>query len=297
MDKLLETFCFVDDVCLAVDASLARYNTQLPANPRGPKPKLTTSEIVFILILFHQSSYRTFKAFYNEHVRAHMQAEFPHLVSYTRFVALQANVLLHLWTVLQALIGQSQQTGISFIDSTPLRVCHNKRAAQHKVFKGLAKKGKTSMGWFFGFKLHVCINDKGELLSFWLTQGNEHDTKSVERLTQGLTGKLYGDKGYISKDLTSQLAERGLQLITKLRKNMKPKLIQAYDALMLRKRAVVESVIDQLKNISQVEHSRYRSPASLVLNVFAALTAYCLQPKKPCVNLDIPAPCQDILVF
>lgn len=292
MDTLLKTFCFVDDICQAYDKNIASSNL-FPRKKRGVKPKMSNSEIVCIILHFHQSGYRTFKGFYLKHVRKHLTIEFPKLLSYQRFVARMPDTLMYFWAILS--VQQGEQTGIAFVDSTRLEACKIQREKQHKVFKGLARKGKSSMGWFYGFKLHICINDCGEILSFWLTKGNEHDTKCVDRLTQGITGKLFGDKGYISKELTAKLAERNLELITPLRKNMKERLISSYNAALLKKRGLVETVIDQLKNISQIEHSRHRSPANFIINIFAGLAAYCLLPKKPSLNIN-PNNLQDAII-
>jgi hypothetical protein len=286
MDNLLETFCLVDDLCIQVDQCLDFLGHQLEKPSRGPQAALSKSEMIVILLSYHQSSYRNFKSFYEKHVCVHMRQEFPRLISYTRFISVEPTLVYHLWWVLKSLMGKP--TGVAFIDSTKLEVCHIRRASGHKVFDGVAQKGKTSVGWFFGFKLHLCINECGELLSFWMTAGNEHDLSAVTKLTPGLVGKLFGDKGYISQKLTEELMEQGLQLVTRLRKNMKPKVMQACDAVMLRKRALIETVIDQLKNVSQVEHSRHRSHANFFINVLAALTAYCLQPKKPSLKVDLP---------
>ena len=176
--------------------------------------------------------------------------------------------------------------GISFVDSTPLKVCHNKRIPRHRVFEGLAERGKTSMGWFFGFKLHLVVNDRGELLSFALTPGNVDDRKPVPEMARGLFGKLFGDRGYISQKLFDQLMETGLQLITSIRRNMKGRLMLLEDKLMLRKRSIIETINDQLKNISQIEHTRHRSVDNFFVNVVAGLIAYCHKEKKPALNLS-----------
>ena len=168
--------------------------------------------------------------------------------------------------------------------TTSLKVCKNKRIARNRVFAGVAARGKTTIGWFYGFKLHLVINDQGELLGVRLTPGNCDDRKPVEQMTGGLVGKLFGDKGYISKDLFEKLFSRGLQLITTLRKNMKPKLLPLWDKLMLRKRSLIETVNDQLKNISQIEHTRHRSVSGFMVNLLAGLIGYTHQPKKPAIR-------------
>ena len=235
-----------------------------------------------ILIHFHQSHYRNFKAYYCEHVQPYLRSEFPDLVSYTRFVDFIPSALLPLCAYfLHTCLGDC--TGNSFNDSTSLEVCLNQRIASHKVFAGLAARGKTSTGWFFGFKLHLVINDRGELLNVLLTPGNVDDRKPVPKLVHTLFGKVFGDKGYISQALYELLQQTfGVQLITKLKSNPKNHLpMSVTDRISLRKRAIVESVIDQLKNISQIEHSRHRSVTSFLVNLLCGLIACARQPKKP----------------
>ena len=177
-------------------------------------------------------------------------------------------------------------TGISCVDSTSLAICDNHRIHANKVFEGFAQRGKTSIGWFYGIKLHFVINNCGELLACQLTPGNVDDRAPVPLLSQRLFGKLFADKGYISQALFELLFDTfDIQLVTGIRKNMKNRLISLHDKLILRKRAIVESVIDQLKNISQIEHTRHRSPINFFVNVIAGLIAYCQQPKKPSLNL------------
>src|SRR5215472_15619811 len=259
--------------------------TQLKAGKQRERAgQLCPSEVMTILIHFHQSHYRTFKAYYTEHVQVHLTSEFPDLVSYQRFVALIPSVLVPMLAYLQTRYGAC--TGISFIDSTSLCVCDPKRISQHRVFAVDARRGKTSMGWFFGFKLHLAVNDQGELLAYCLTPGNVDDRTPVPALAKRMRGKLFGDRGYISAPLTQLLFEQGLHLITRLRKNMKNHLMLLSDKLLVRKRAIIETIIDQLKNISQIEHSRHRSPVNFVVHLVAGLIAYSHQDKKPSLHLD-----------
>ena len=248
--------------------------------------RLHPAEILTILILFQHSGYRTFKGFYREHVQVHLRHEFPQLVSYTRFVDLMPRYLVPLAVYLQTQRGPC--TGISFIDSTSLAVCHPARIQQHHVFRVDARRGKTSVGWFYGFKLHLVVNDQGELLAFCLTPGNLDDRKPVPRLVRRLFGRLVGDKGYISAPLAEQLfLAHGLRLITKLRKNMRNILLPFAEKFLLRKRALIETIIDQLKNVCQIEHSRHRSPTHFLVHLLAGLAAYCHLPKKPSLHLDL----------
>ena len=281
--SLLELFCHVDDFWRAFSPYWKMRLLEQGTIKRNRTTGLSESEIMTVVILFHQSHYRNFKAFYTEHVQKHLRREFPKLVSYNRFVELMPRVLLPLMVYLRLCLGDC--TGISFVDSTPLAVCHNRRIERHKVFDGLAQRGKTSMGWFFGFKLHLVVNDCGEILAFHLTPGNVDDRKPVPLLSKDLFGKLFGDRGYISQSLFDELFEEGVQLITSLRKNMKNRLLPLSDKLLLRKRAIIETINDQLKNISQIEHTRHRSITNFMVNLVAGLIAYCHRPKKPSLNL------------
>ena len=142
------------------------------------------------------------------------------------------------------------------------------------------------MGWFYGFKLHLIINECGELLAAQLTPGNVDDRQPVPGLAKRLTGKLFGDKGYISAKLFETLWDQSLQLVTSIRRNMRNKLMPLMDKILLRKRSLIETVNDQLKNIAQIEHTRHRSPVNFMVNLVAALISYTHQPKKPSLRMD-----------
>ncbi len=281
--SLLELFCAVDDFLLSFEPQW-KASRLTAGKQRERAGQLCPSEVMTILIHFHQSHYRTFKAYYTQHVQVHLVKDFPHLVSYSRFVALIPQMMLPLLAYLQSRYGAC--TGISFIASTSLEVCDPKRISRHRVFAADARRGKTSMGWFFGFKLHLAVNDRGDLLACCLTPGNIDDRTPVPDMVKRLRGKLVGDRGYISAPLTQLFFEHGLHLITRLRKNMKNQLMHLSDKLLLRKRAIIECIIDQLKNISRIEHSRHRSPVNFVVHLIAGLIAYSHQDKKPGLHLD-----------
>ena len=290
MNSLVELFCAVDDFCKVFVPIWQKLMLTTGEIQRQRKRSLNISEIMTILIHFHQSHYRDFKAYYNDYVLDRLHSEFPGLVSYTRFVEFIPSVLMPLCVYLRQ-CGFGTCTGISFIDSTSLKVCRNQRIHSHKVFKGLAERGKTSTGWFFGFKLHLIFNDRGELLNLMLTPGNVDDRNPVPKMARRLFGKLFGDKGYLSQKLFEELLLTfHVQLVTGIRSNMKNALMPLMDKLLLRKRAIIETIIDQLKNISQIEHSRHRSPINFLVNLICGLIAYCHQPKKPSLGLGtLPA--------
>lgn len=173
--------------------------------------------------------------------------------------------------------------GISFLDSSKLPVCDNKRIAKHKTFKDLAQRGKSSTGWFFGFKLHIVINHLGEITALKLTSGDVHDSQVVQDLlAKKHHGIMVGDKGYLSKKLQEYLEkEHDIKLITKVRKNMKQPAYSEHEQYLLKKRGLVETVFDELKNLFQIQHTRHRSIAGFLGNLISGLIAYCLTPKKP----------------
>ena len=287
MESLVELFCHVDDFCQVFLPTMEKKVISSGVQTRHRDRSLTMSEIITILIYFHQSHSRTFKAYYLEHVLPHLHSEFPGLVSYTRFVDYIPSALIPLCAYFKTTcLGDC--TGISFIDSTSVDVCLNQRIASHKVFAGLAERGKTSTGWFFGFKLHQVINDRGELLNVTVTPANVDDRKPVPSLVRKLFGKIFGDKGYISKSLYDLLRQTiGVQLITKLKANSKNRLpMEWINRILIRKRAIGESVIDQLKNIAQIEHSRHRRVYNFMVNLMCGLIAYAHQPKKPSLDRD-----------
>jgi hypothetical protein len=283
MSRLIVMFCEIDDFCKGFEPLYTQRLLQHGQRQRQRQSGLALSEILTILVYFHCSHYRDFKHYYTEYVQAQLRPYFPALVSYSRFVELIPRALVPLCCYLNTRKGRC--TGITFVDSTPLAVCHNRRITRHKVFDGYATRGKSSMGWFYGFKLHLMANDEGELLAFRVTTGAVDDRVPVRRMVHGLWGQLYGDRGYISKALHDALVGHGVELLTLIRRRMKAYPMRLWDRLMLRKRAFIETINDQLKNISQIEHSRHRSVTGFMVNLVAGLIAYTYQPKKPSLGL------------
>ena len=280
--KITEIFCIVDEFCKEYDQVVDKH---LLGNPAKRPLVMSKSEIITIMITFQLSGFRTFKHFYLYYLQKHMQKEFPKTVSYNRFTELMQQNLMPLTLFLKTCcLGKC--TGISFIDSTPIRVCKNKRINQNKVFNGIATTGKSTMGWFYGFKLHIIINDKGEILTFTITQANTDDRTPLktERFLDKIFGKLFADKGYIGKELAQLLFVDGVQIITQVKNNMKNCLMTMSDKILLRKRSVIETVNDELKNICQIEHSRHRSFGNFLTNLISGLIAYSFLPKKPSIK-------------
>jgi hypothetical protein len=282
--ELVALFYMVDEFCKSFEPE---WNQQLIASGEAKRNKpgsLSLSEVLTIIIHFHQSNHRTFKHYYLKYVCVQLADDFPGLVTYNRFVEIMATMGVPLCVLLTCLLANP---GVAnYIDSTKLVVCHNRRINRHKVFRGLAQRGMSSMGWFFGFKLHLIVNDQGELVSFILTTGNTADNNVpvVTQLARRMLGKLFGDRGYISGDLFKALWGQGVHLVTGIRRNMKNRLMPLMDKIMLRGRSIIETINDQLKNTEQIEHTRHRSPRNFLTNLLGGLIAYQLQPKKPALN-------------
>ena len=282
--ELEQLFCDIDDFCLVFETQFFSSLLSSKERKRWRKTRLSLSEIMTIIIYFHHSRYRDFKHYYQHLIFQYHQQEFPQLVSYNRFVELMSFALIPLIYYLNTRKGQC--TGISFIDTMGIPICHNKRAKRNKVFSSLSHWGRSSIDWYYGFKLHLIINDQGEILAFQLTPGNIDERKTVPYLTRDLWGRLFGDKGYISQDLFQQLWKKNIKLITPFKKKMNNKLLELWEKLMLRKRSLIETVNDQLQNISQIVHSRHRSPINFLVNTIAGLIAYTWQDKKPKLQLE-----------
>lgn len=290
-DKIIEIFSMCDDFSKNFDDIIQKNSIDARESTKKRKyhrdGTMSDAEVMTILVLFHGSGYRCLKHFYLDHVCKHMRHLFPKVVSYNRFIELQKRAVIKLAVFVKTIL-KGKCTGISFIDSTPLRVCRNQRILQHKTFKGIAQRGKCSMGWFFGFKLHIICNEMGEIVNFMFTPGNvdDRDPLKVERFTEELYGKIIADRGYISKDLFCKLFVNGIQLITKLKNKMKNSLMSVADKVLLRKRAIIESVNDELKNMAQIEHSRHRSLHNFVNNLMAGIAAYSFFTKKTMLQFD-----------
>jgi hypothetical protein len=293
-NKITEIFYLVDEFRNEFSKS---FETHLLGNMPKKAPIMSDSEVITILIFFHYGSFKTLKHFYLFYVQKHLSSDFPNTVSYNRFVELSQKVCLPM-TLFLKMCCLGECTGISFVDSTPIRVCKNKRIPRNKVFQGIATTGKSTMGWFFGFKLHLIINDKGEVLNFVITQANVDDREPLKdsKFVDKIKGKLYADKGYIGQKLTELLFIDGVHLITSIRNNMKNVLMELKDKILLRKRSVIETVNDELKNMCQVEHSRHRSFSGFIVNTIAALIAYSFFPKKPQIKYQ-PVVSNQLAVF
>lgn len=282
--ELVALFYLIDEFCKEFEPGWRKQRVVSGLVQRNKSSRMSLSEVLTVIVHFHQSNHKTFKYYYLNYVCVQLRSDFPELVSYSRFVELMGEVTAPMVALLVGLLCSPGTA--NYIDSTKLVVCHNRRIRRHKVFRGLAARGKSSMGWFYGFKLHLIVNEHGELVSFFITPGNvpDNNIETVAKLAGRLQGKLFGDRGYISKDLFAALWNKGIHLVTGIKRNMKNRLLPLMDKLMLRGRSIIETINDQLKNQEQIEHTRHRSPVNFGVNLFSGLIAYQLQPKKPSLN-------------
>lgn len=279
-------FCCIDDFAKTFE-DWEQHRLIDTGRQRLRSGKLSLSEMLFIMVLFHSSAYKDFKHFWLYGVKIEYRDCFGDLPSYGRFVTLMPRLLVPFCVLLHWFRGE--ETGFYFADSTKLAVCHNARISRNKVFKGLAKRGRSTMGWFFGFKLHMVINDKGQVMAVKITAGNTDDRKPFEAMVAELEGKMFADKGYISKALFRRLWQRGLHLITGIRRNMKNYLLPLLDKILLRKRFIIETLFDKLKSGMGLEHTRHRSPTNAFVHILSCVAAYVLaQPKVKMGKIVVP---------
>lgn len=282
-EKLIHIFILLDDFCKAFRAWQEIKQMGTAQKKAGRLSRLSESEVLTILIYYHYSGYKCFAYFYRDMVlEGVLKSYFPNAVSYNRFIELIPDQLALLYMFLKFCTLSSRRTKTYFADSKRLPVCHNLRIHSHKVFAGIAQRGKSSTGWFYGLKLHLLINEYGEIINFIITPGNiaDNNDHALRTLLAGCQGKCYADKGYLTK-IFEELYEQGLYLITKIRKNMKNKLMLFSDKIKLKKRGLIESVNDLLMTVFDIDHTRHRSPVNAIAHAFSGLIAYCFYEQKP----------------
>ena len=286
-DKVTEIFCVIDEFNKNLDAELRKNLFIAPTNEgykhvRNRQGRMSESEIMTILVCYHFGTFRDFKHYYLFFIKEHMRSYFPTAVSYNRFVELMPRVFFQLMFFMR-IYAFGRCSGISFVDSTMIPVCHNVRRYFNKVFKGIARSGKGTMGWCHGFKLHFLCNDSGDIITFCLTTANvdDRDKRVWSVFTKVLYGKVFADRGYIKQELFESLFDQGIHLVHGLKARMKNKLMPMFDKIKLRKRYIIECINELLKNKANLVYSRHRSVHNFIINLCAALTAYCFFENKP----------------
>jgi hypothetical protein len=281
LDRLTELYMICDDFCKHYEnwqKKCKQITDKNKPKTRCRKGLLTLSEIVCILVLYQSSNMKNFKSFYLT-LGFEIKSAFPNLCSYQRFIALREKAIPVLILLHYAVLSSCD--GISYVDSTTIKACHIKREKRHKTFKLWAKKSKGTMGWFYGFKLHIIVNSKGELLNAFFSAGNVDDRDGLREMCKNIFGDIVGDRGYIGKDLKTELSEKGMNLITRAKKNMKKQSLSLKEDALLKSRNIIETVIGKLKIECTIEHTRHRSLNGLMINILCALISYSLMSKKP----------------
>jgi hypothetical protein len=279
--KLIEIFILCDDFA---NAYQHWYEQHQPNQAPGPASQLSPSERMTITIFYHYSGAKCFQYYYQDWVQGPLRSYFPRQISYERFVSELAQIGGLLFLLLKYQCAQSERTGFYITDSKALAVCDNHRIKTNKVFAGMAARGKSSMGWFYGLKAHLVINQYGQLINFVLTPGNVADNNGslLQSLLADLQGQCFGDRGYLTR-LFAEFYQNGLHIVTKLRRGMKNVLMPLSDKIKLRKRGLIESVNDLLTSVFDIEHTRHRNPFNAIVNVLAGLNAYCFYAHKPTI--------------
>jgi hypothetical protein len=286
--KLIEIFINVDDACIAMGKYVQSHFLESGVSKKRPTriTGVKESELITILIFYHYSGYKCFEYYYKKLVLEDLRTYFPKMPTYHRFLELIERVSLPMFLYAKMLCQSSARTGIYYIDSKKLSVCHPRRIQQHKVFKDIAQRGKSSVGWFYGFKFHLLINQKGEPIDFHISPANVADNNHnlLENMLKDVKGLCFGDKGYLSK-LWTKFYQNGLKLVTKIKKNSKNVLTKLEERYLLAKRAVIESVNDIFTSVFDMEHSRHRKPINAFTHIIAAFCAYCFYPNKPSISI------------
>lgn len=281
MCKYTTIFTIVDDFCKTYEDWVS-HKLITSGKQRDRKGKLSLSEGVSIMIFYHFSQFKHFKIFYQYFITKGELFKNP--PCYERFIAIIPSLFLPLVIMMHYLSGK--KTGIYYVDSTHFAVCKNIRISSHKTFAGLAQRGHSSIDWFYGFKLHMIINDQSQIIAIKITKGNKDDRKAFEEMvtTANLKGKCYADKGYISKGLLARLYAKGLLLITGIKRNMKNYLIPILDKLLHKKRFIIETIFGYIKEQFNIRPNKHRSPVNFFASLFAALIAYQIKPAKPKIS-------------
>ena len=281
MCKYTTIFTVVDDFCKIYEDRL-RHKLLRSNKQRNRTGKLSLAESLSIMIFYHFSPYKNFKTYYRHFIKNSDLFRDP--PCYERFIQIIPSLFLPLMFMMHYFSGK--KTGIYYVDSTHFAVCKNIRISNHKTFASLAERGHSSIDWFYGFKLHIVINDKSEIFAVKITKGNRDDRKAFDdtAIKKDLHGKVYADKGYISKNLFAKLYRKGLTLITGIKRNMKNYLIPILDKILLRKRFIIETIFGYIKENFNLRPNKHRSPTNFFSSLLAALIAFQLLPNKPSIS-------------
>ena len=283
--KVIHIFIEMDDFVSTCEKFVGCKLIGSPSPHAVNEPGITVSEMMCIELMYHLSGYKCFQYYYQQVVeKGSLRSYFPKAPCYNRFVQLKSRILPLMIFYLQC-CRLGWHCGLYYADSTSIAVCRNRRIQSHKIFFGKAMRGKTSTGWFYGCKLFLVVNAFGEIIKVMFTGAYiaDNDIQQMMKLFDKLQGWAFADKGFINQSALEQLLQKGLQLITGIRTNMKNRLMNFTQKLLLKKRGIIESIHDILKSVCYIEHTRHRSPINAVLNIFTGICAYTFLERLPSI--------------
>lgn len=282
---IISEFCITDDFTQTVEIK------KLVNVKRLRKHKLAISEIIYIARKFYTSGYQTFKDFYTKFVTVFWRQWFPNLPSYNRFNELMRRYVPAIETqFLQWLMGKLRtESSVAIVDSSKLQICHmlRKKRAKKSLLKRSARIGKNLAGFYFGFKLHFLMDMHGQPLNFRVTAANVDDRRALRTMLDGFRGTVVGDKGYLSAQLSKDLAKSGIRLLTRVKSNAKQILpCTAHDRYLLQSRSFIETVFSKLKLGFNLEHSRHRSISGFMTHIFLCISSYYFDQFSHLANIS-----------
>jgi hypothetical protein len=279
---LTTLYCITDDFINALAQTEGGTDMlELWRAKRGSQRNLSLGEVITLNILRFHLHVSDLKAFHSI-VRDNYKAYFPRIPNYENFSKATNASLPFATLFLEYLLRLNRKImsgeKVFFLDATALSVCENINASRHKVTGGFAAWGKTSRGWFFGFKLHGVCDAEGNLLNACFSSANVYDGHKAEALTKGLRGVFVGDAGYLLKEETfERLFEKHKRILAAARKNMK-RLMTKEQGDLLRKRNIIESVWSVLKGSFGLVFRKARSLNGLFRHYCYSIVSSILKP-------------------
>ena len=275
-ETLYHIFDQIDNLLKTMSASLKRKLLS-DLRPKGGRPSGLSLQAILAFGIFRFATGVKDVKHYHRKLLSSYSKELGRIPNYGNFNALMNQATPYVIFLLQWICycHQSAGGGLYFMDSTPMKVCENKRIFDHKVCEDMAQRGKSSMGWFFGFKLHVVCDSLGRLVSLLITPGNTDDRKFALKLLKGLRGLCVADAGYVSKKLMQELYQQGLLLLTDVRNSMKRLMSETQHGL-LKLRQRIEGVFSCLKHRLKAEASIARSPLGYLSRCLYACLTFAL---------------------
>jgi len=270
-DFIIKLYCILDDLHRLLEGRLL-------GRKDGRRSVLSDSACMTLAILRWKSGSLSWKSFYRE-VLPWYRRYFPNLPDYQNFIAHIHRITPLITRLIPLLLQVAKSQGehrIYFIDSTPIPVCGTKRIEDNRTAGGLASRGKHSLGWFYGFKLHAVCDTEGRLVALTVTTGSTHDSIPVVDLVRELSGVLVGDAAYVGEELRKELQEMGVYLQAAPRKNMN-KMMTKLQGFLFRQRQAIERVFASLKYRFHLDLSLARSVSGMLALITTALCFYQLK--------------------